>query len=36
MKLFLEDCSTVNGEDDGHAPVVSKLQPEPALRSSFG
>lgn len=35
MELFLADSSTVHDEDDGHAPVVGKLQPNPALRSRF-
>lgn len=34
-ELFSEESGTVNGEDDGHAPVAGKLQPNPALRSSF-
>lgn len=25
MEFFLENSSTVNDEDDGHAPVVGKL-----------
>lgn len=35
VELFSEESSTVNGEDDGHAPMVGKLQPNPARRSSF-
>lgn len=34
-ELFSEESSAVNGEDGGHAPVLGKRQPKPALRSSF-